>query len=256
MAWLRIHTFILLLFNAQPGMPCRSLYISKTGSGYQCEAENLNEYSAVTLSTCNRKCLQTDNCWAFNYAGNNCSLLSSACIVVQAAPNSVYKVLRRQANTACISWGTYPSTSRYVLNDGEALVLIRTTHEGAIIFGHLLISNTMGYFAWSGGAHIVGDGFDTMFVHEGCSVAWVPYVAREEIPARAVEEGWLADGTRVYIARMYSDVYSQYAYGYYPEGSEVGFYETGGNQMTASDMDVLVSRGTLRPESWAREMVT
>ena len=139
----------------------------------------------------------------------------------------------------CITWEPYSAAhSRSIGNERGDLVLARTNDTYGTIFGHFNKYTNLGYFAWDN-AYFTTAAADMLTVHAACVTVWMPYVALEEIPDGAVEEGVLADGTVVYIARM--EEQGVKLFGYYPYGSDVGLYECEGYAKSTASMYLLVA---------------
>ena len=79
-------------------------------------------------------------------------------------------------------------------------------------------------------------------IKEGCTIFWVPYIARDPIPPRAVTAGHMTNGDRVYVTKFDNNkVPVESLAGHYVEGADntVGVYAGTRSSSTMMIMVVL-----------------
>ena len=121
-----------------------------------------------------------------------------------------------------------PADDRMIYTDDPRRMISRMQRDGND-FGCYFYTQFAACFASSGGSEFHNqEGYpcQRLQTKEVCTIFWVPYIARDPIPPRAVIIGHMANGDRVYVTKFdYNQPPVQSLAGHYVEGAENTFAE-------------------------------
>ena len=136
-----------------------------------------------------------------------------------------------------------PADDRTIYTDDPRRMISRMQRDGND-FGCYFYTQFAACFTSSGGSEFHNqEGYpcQRLQIKEVCTIFWVPYIARDPIPPRAVITGHMANGDRVYVTKFdYNQPPVQSLAGHYVEGAENTFADHAGGNRSSSAMMMMV----------------
>ena len=124
----------------------------------------------------------------------------------------------------CYEWVPYsagdPVDDRMIYTDDPRRIISRMQRDGNDV-GCYFYTQFAACFATAGDSEFHNqEGYpcQRLQIKEGCTIVWVPYIARDPIPPRAALTGHMANGDRVYVTKF--DYNEENLAGHYVEGAE------------------------------------
>ena len=187
---------------------CVQYSLSMTYFGRYCTSDGIVTYPQLPHH-CRYLCLQSATCKAYNYNSteNTCTHFSSPCPLAFPDTAMELTVLTEIPINQCYEWVTYaqrdPIDQRRI-HMHPTYQICRMTRAGndILCYFHLELSQCIGYLGSTQFTDRDGSPCQRLRVIEDCAVFWVPYVARDPIPTRAVEAGHIADGNTVHVTKV------------------------------------------------------
>ena len=187
---------------------CIQYSLSMTYFGRYCTGDGIVTYPQLPHH-CRYLCLQSATCKAYNYNGTDktCTHFSSPCPLAFPDTAMELAVFTEIPISQCYEWVTYargdPIDQRMV-HVPPTYQICRMMRDGndLMCYFHLGFSKCFGYLGSTQFTDRDGYPCQRLRIIEACTVFWVPYVARDPIPARAVEAGHMADGNTVYVTKV------------------------------------------------------
>ena len=243
----RFQTFLILtsyIWLLRMSMGCKEMYTNKPLDGYYCNGEYSTTDNNITQEMCSRVCLISENCTAMSYnpVDGTCLLASLPCVVALKHNEFMLMIFRKQKRVNCAVW----------VQDEAGFVPDRILTQGDSHVGR--VSANAGFLA--GSAQLPGQNWNTyvaqegmwkefptedlLTVHPNCTMAWLPYKARDTLPPNAVVTGGLANGRRLYNTLSFHAPENLWLIGTYYEGDAAAYYAYGGSN-AVTQFDILVS---------------
>ena len=233
---------------------CTNVTIKKPLDGYYCTSDtNTVQLSNVPYHLCTHYCISVWQCPMLSYYENKamCLVYREICVVMVKGTEEVFRsiMLYEPPKNECISWlpyqGSDPSGERLVYKDSN--YLIRQHHNNEILPGKVkkpsMKVRTVSLF--NGPIRInkeANSKTEFLVVSDVCSIAWVPYVAGNEMPSRAVVGGQTVDGRPLFVASLWTADTSTNmgVFGYYDPETKLGYATTGGQTVSNSSVNIMV----------------
>ena len=160
----------------------------------------------LTPHLCRYQCILSATCKAYNYntAVGTCTRFSSPCPQAFSDPAMEFVVFTQKPYEQCYDWIPYSSgdsdDARMIYADHSSRIIGRTQRASndVVCYFHTSIKDCFGYF----GSVFRSALCQRLRIAEGCTIHWVPYVARDPIPPRAVTAGHMANGDTVYVSKF------------------------------------------------------
>ena len=169
---------------------------------------------------CRYMCIQLNDCKAYNYNATDgtCLGFTSPCAEALDDPIMEYMVFREKPADQCYEWVQYNSgdaIDQRIIYIRANMVMSRIQRAGQENVGYLVESHRNCYAVWLGSEFDSRSGYPCQLlrIKEGCTIFWVPYIARDPIPPRAVVAGQTANGDRVFVTKF------NFRSGHYVEGA-------------------------------------
>ena len=228
---------------------CKSYSLSIPYKGRYCTGEGLL-IPHVLPQHCRYVCLQSATCNAYNYNNTDrtCTQFISPCSQAFSDLFMEYVVFTGKPSDQCYEWIPYVSgdaiDQRMTLTDAPSSTVARMQKNRHDIVGRFRSYDSAlpDCYAYWWGQLKYTDGYpcQRLGIMEGCTAFWVPYIARDPIPPRAVTGGHMADAKTVYVTKFDSSnaVYS--LPGHYIEGADHTITVSGLIAVTSTVMEMLV----------------
>ena len=218
----------------------RKTIFVKSFNGHHCPTETgMVKLSDVPLYLCTHYCISELQCSMLSFHVNNgvCMVHEEVCVEVVQATEQVlsYIMLAGPQHRDCISWlpyqGIVPIGERLVHMTNRRFIMVRNRHKNETLLGRLDTNNknTVKYVSLIDGPVSVkespGSAVDFLVVSDICSVSWVPYVAGNPMPPRAVVGGRKWNNGPLVVAALWTTTGTKkmYSYGYYDPESQLGY---------------------------------
>ena len=245
-----INTILVLVTSlaTTPAEYCEEYRLFMSYSGRYCTGEG-DSNQVILPHHCQAACLQSATCNAYNYNATEriCTRFTSPCPEAKSDPFMEFVVFTQRPYEKCYEWVPYSAgdtaDGRMIYTDHPLHMISRMQKEGNDFGCHFHTKNSNCYVRTG----------DTVFdkdecypcqrlrIKEGCTVFWVPYIARNPIPPRAVITGHMANGDRVYVTKFdYNQPPVNSLAGHYVEGAENTFSDYGGGTRRSSAMMIMV----------------
>ena len=236
---------------------CTHLITTKPLNGYHCPFDSGTvQLSHVPDYICTHYCVSRLQCPLMSYYVNKgiCLLHKRLCVqMVQDSEQMFSSIISYQTvKYECISWLPYhlrniSENYRFVhmVYRNKSSHVIRLYHKNEILPGRIGNSKVKTVSLADDTSRITVNpdaATEYVVVSDVCSIAWVPYVAGNEIPSRAVVGGQRADGGPLFVAALWTtndDKEQRYSYGYYDPESRQGHALNSGPRLNAS-VDMMV----------------
>ena len=180
---------------------------------------------------------------SYNPVTSTCLLAAQPCVKAEKHDEFMLMIFRELEHVDCVVWvrdqsGVVPD--RMLTGQHNAQV-------GRVVVGKDLLvgqaykpgENWNTYMAHNGN-QIVVQNEDLLTVHPNCTVAWVPYKARDALPMNAIVTGMLANGRRLYSSLSWYAAVGYWRIGSYAEGDTAAYFAHGGSN-AVTEFDILVS---------------
>ena len=174
---------------------------------------------------CRYMCIQSKSCKAYNYnvIDGTCLRFTSPCAEALDDPIMEYMVFREEPADQCYEWVQYnagDTIDQRIIHVRENIVISRMQRAGQDIVGYFVKPQRTCYAVWMGSQFGSSSGYPCQLlrIKEGCTILWVPYIARDTIPPRAVMAGQMANGDTVFVTKFFTSTVA-YIGGHYVEGA-------------------------------------
>ena len=178
---------------------------------------------------CTHLCLQSANCKAYNYNSTDgkCTRFKSPCPQVSIDSVMKFVVFREKPADQCLKWEPYNLgdiiNARMIFTDHPKLLICRMQREGSDVVGYFHTIYKTCYASLGNGiySNTHSYSFQRLRIMEGCTIAWMPYTARDPVHPGAVGAGHMGTGDVVYVTKF--DCCSQSGIsiaGHYVEGAD------------------------------------
>ena len=250
------HTLLVLYIIFGPGVCTKNLRYTliakKVLNGYYCPSDTQTFYlSHVPRHVCTHYCVSEVQCSMMSYHVNRgiCMIHKENCVVMVQSTEQVfsYMMLYRQQNHGCISWlpygGSIPEGQRLVHN--LHYIMVRIHYNSEILSGKLTKNRKVKTVSLVNGPVKVYENPDSavefLVVSDTCSVSWVPYIAGNPMPPRAVVGGRKWNDGPLVMAALWTTagMIKRYSFGYYDPDSQLGYAYNGGPASNNS-IDIMV----------------
>ena len=185
-----------------------------------------------------------------------CLVHKEICVETKQAKEQVFSwiVLYRPPTNECISWlpyqGNIPDGKRFVFSGKEnQRYVARLRYDNEILPGKLvkkpddMTFKTVNQIQGLNTILQVPDSnMEFLVVSDTCSVTWMPYVAGNQMPPRAVVGGRKLSGGTLFVAYLWvtrTDMKSKYSYGYFDPETQLG-YAVYAEALSNSSVDIMV----------------
>ena len=199
---------------------------------------------------CRATCLESIICKAYNYnvTDGTCTSFTSPCPQAISDPIMEFAVFTHIPYEDCYEWVLYSSgdtlDERMISTDDPRYTICRIHDSGndVVCYFTTFFPNC---YASSGGSpfNSIDRGYpcERFRVKEGCTSFWVPYIAHDPIPPRAVIAGHMVNGDRVYVTKFdYHGPPVLSLSGHYVEGAENTITASGGAARYSNTMMMMV----------------
>ena len=242
-----IKLFIIIIISS---LSLASRFAIKTSrAGVRCIIYN-DRYSVSKTEQylhCVIRCMQ-NGCHFFNYnvVEKFCQLGAESCDSLVF--NNQYNLTSfSPPMTMCLKWIPHAGS------DTSHMIQSSTCHieqqyakcyVGRLITGvHILpgkfeVGGAL-YTILNGETYIHGGQVEVLTVGAGCQVGWIPYVAGNMIPTRAVAGGFMASGTRFSLFVIRGQAIGYTLFGYYDPNLQKGYVQINGVH-ALTEMEMLV----------------
>ena len=233
---------------------CTNTFIKEPIHGCYCPADaNTIQLFHVPHYICTHYCVSALQCSVLSYDVNEglCLMHKEKCKqMVQDTEQVFSSVIFHWRSKQCISWlpneGCVPDGARFVRMDNVNSIAVRLHYNNEILPGRFekLKVKTVTLLNGAKDVRVYPDSTMEFLVVSGtCSVAWVPYIAGNQMHPKAVVGGQRANGQPLFVASLWTtSIYmkSEYEYGYYDPESQLGYASRGGWPASNSSVDIMV----------------
>ena len=177
-------------------MPYKGRYCTGDGVVTQQVASHLCRYQCILSATCKD--------YNYNTTVGTCTRFSSPCPQSLSDPAMEFAVFTQKPYEQCYDWIPYSSgdsdDARMVYTEYSTRIIgcTQRASNDVVCYFHTLFKKCFGYF----GSIFQSALCQRLRIAEGCTIHWVPYIARDPIPPRAVTAGQMANGDRVYVSQF------------------------------------------------------
>ena len=238
---------------------CTKSITKKLVNGYVCPTDTKTaNFSYIPQHLCTHYCISIFQCSMLSYYVKQslCLVLKEICVETKQAKEQVFSwiVLYRPPMNECISWlpyrGNIPDGKRFVYRGIYSQHYVaRLRYENEILPGKLVKQSihmtfkTVNPVRGSNAIHQApDDNVEFLVVSDTCSVTWIPYVAGNQMPPRAVVGGRKSNGGPLFVASLWvtrTDMKSKYSYGYFDTEKQLG-YAYYSEALSNSSVDIMV----------------
>ena len=204
-----------------------------TPAGRYCATEIAALPFKLTLQQCKYLCLQSANCAAFNHntADDTCIFLPNPCPLAKEVPGMKYFVFTEMPVHQCSQWIPYTRgdapDGRMIPIETDVQMVSRIQYKGNFIIGYEYrpqpYQNCFAYSTVDDVIVISSPSYpcERLRIADGSTAFWIPYTARDRLPARAVIGGHMASGEVAYVVKfdIFEDSSTLWISGYYTEGA-------------------------------------
>ena len=233
---------------------CANVITKKTIEGYYCPVDTKTvQLSHVSRHVCTHYCVTVLQCAMLSYHETKgmCMLQREICLEMVQSTGQVFSsiILYGSTKQECITWLPYPGS----VPDHERLVVMdngnqvgRFRHNNEILPGKIAGSKVKTVSFVNGPTKIddnLTPSVEFLVVSEMCGITWVPYVAGNPMPSRAVVGGRKVDGEPLFVAALWvttTDMKKKYLYGCYDPDSKLGYVAATSAVESNSTVDIMV----------------
>ena len=194
---------------------------------FYCSTQSLSS-SKIPLHHCKLNCIQSVTCTAVNYNRSDgiCTALSTPCVIADEAPVMMYFIFNNRVQRHCFNWirqnQLTKQHSRYVHDIFGVAKVTRILYKTGFYPAHL-----GGSFCYTGtGTTRINSRnkvCEVLILSPSCTASWVPYEARQPLPARTETTGLTVEGEAAYPVMFAPEGNpGQYRIGYYTVGNGYG----------------------------------
>lgn len=225
----------------------RACHTSVAHNNYYCQVLGVLK-SDYPQHLCTLDCLGSSQCLAINYntSSQDCMLLPGLCAQLTAEDGMIFSFVTDHSVDGCLLWenlsgGYRPMRSLLFHPEHSNLPVVRFTSGGVTLFGYG--SWQYSFAVPASGVHEIEVDIasaDALTVHASCTTVWMPYKAKDPLPAGAFIGGHMDGRGDMYVIRF--EIYDNqplFIAGYYIEGEDFGYAPYVGAQ-TSSAMDIVV----------------
>ena len=236
---------------------CNRHITKKLINGYFCPADETTvQLFHVPHHICTHHCVSVLQCSVLSHYVDKrmCLMHKEVCIEMVKDKEHVLSsiILYEPTKHGCISWlpyqGSVPEGERFVRMQARfPLILVRSRHNNEILPGRLLEgTGVVRIISLVNGPvfikKVADSAMEFLVVSDICSVAWVPYVTGNPMPARAVVGGRKGNGEPLFVASLWTTQFTmkqKYFFGHYDPESGLGYTYNGGVNSNSS-VDIMV----------------
>ena len=188
-------------------MNCVQYSLPMTYNGRYCTGDGTLTYPQLPHQ-CRYLCLQSATCTAYNYNATEktCTHFTSPCPEAFIDSAMEFAVFAEIPVNQCYEWVRYlgdPFDPRNIRTHPElAICRMQRGGNNILCYAHSHFSRCYGPWGTTEFGHIEGYPCQLLSIAEACTIFWVPYVARDLVPPRAVKAGHMADGRVVYVTKI------------------------------------------------------
>ena len=233
---------------------CADVITKKTIDGYYCPVDTKTvQISHVSRHLCTHYCVTVLQCPVFSYYETKgmCMLQREICLEMVQGTGQVFSSIIVYGSTKqeCITWLPYPGS----VPDQERLVVmangnqvVRFRHNNEILPGKATASKVKTVSFVNVPTKIdanLNPSVEYLVVSDTCSITWVPYVAGNPMPSRAVVGGQKVNGKPLFVAALWvtmNDMKKKYLYGCFDPESNLGYAAAGSETESNSTVDIMV----------------
>ena len=227
---------------------CEEYSLIMSYGGRYCTGEG-DSNLVMPAHHCQATCFQsaTFNAYNYNVKKGICTCFTSPCLEAKSNPIMEFVVFTQRPYETSYEWVPYSSgdtaDNRMIYTDDPRRMISRM-QKNDNDFGCYFFTPHSNCFASTGFSSFhqkQGYPCQRLRIKEGCTIFWVPYVARDPIPPRAVITGRMANGDRVYVTKFdYNQPPVQSLAGHYVEGAGNTFVDHAGGTRSSSAMMMMV----------------
>ena len=160
----------------------------------------------LTSHLCRYRCILSATCKACNYNATvgTCTSYNSPCPQALSDPAMEFAIFTQKPYEQCYEWipysPGYSEDARMIYTEHSSRIIGRTqrANNNVVCYFHTYFKDCFGYF----GSTFRSALCQRLRIAEGCTIHWVPYIARDPIPHRAVTAGHMANGDTVYVSKF------------------------------------------------------
>ena len=233
--------YLIIGAGADTKSGCTGMITRKLVNDFYCPADTGTiKLANVPLHVCTHYCISESQCPVLTYHPNRslCLVHKDICVEMVRGAEQVFSsiILFWPRKQDCISWkpylGNVPDSARIVHMDGGGRIVVRLHHNNEILPGRFdkaqnqvktvsLVSNSIN-INMEEPEFLV----EFLVVSDTCSIAWVPHMAGNRMPSRAVVGGRKENGGLLFFTSLWTTNRGgkrEFLYGYFDPETQLGY---------------------------------